>query len=78
MEIKHIPPSEFPSKGEDNLEMEMDGLLPVCLAELKGFPVTAKDSAAFDSPGGYCYFATPYANIEHCSSSQEEWLIVKE
>ena len=47
----NIPPSEFPSKGENNVEM-MAGVLPVCLADLTGFPVTAKDSAAFDLPGG--------------------------
>lgn len=29
------------------------GLLPVFLAELTGFPATAKDSEAFDLPGGY-------------------------
>lgn len=46
-----IPPSKFPSKGENNVEV-MAGFLPVCLA-VTGKPVNpAKDSAAFDLPGG--------------------------
>lgn len=50
---KNIPFFKFPSKGETSMEMTA-GSLPVCLAELTGFPVTARESAAFDLPGGYC------------------------
>ncbi len=53
MTWKHIPSFEFPSKGENTMEM-MAGCLRVCLAELTGFPVTAKEAAAFDLPGSKC------------------------
>ena len=47
----NILPSKFTSKGENTVEM-MAGFLPMCLGELTGFPVTAKDSVAFDLPVG--------------------------
>lgn len=48
---KDVSPSKFTSKGENNVQI-IAGSLSVCLAELTDFPVTAKDSAAFDLPGG--------------------------
>lgn len=47
----YVPPSDFLQEGENNVEMTA-GFPPACLAELTGLPVTAKDSAAFDLPGG--------------------------